>query len=138
MSELAKDLGKFLKESDDLAHEVVRLKAEVQRLEDALRSSREWNDRLNEKVTTLELGVPEGPDAWDERFMFDKQVTIRFRKRTRGDMDSCHKIVIAPRSGRKTILFGGRSEPLLRKAIEVMNGRKRASAKQQEAPGVSG
>jgi hypothetical protein len=126
MAELAKDLDAFLRNTEDLAGQVDRQKEELRVLQAKLASSREWNTRLNEKITALEAAAPWGPDGWDEKFFFDREMTITFKKIWRNGDARSRRLTLRPKLGVPTILLGDHNEALLLRAVEKMNGRTRA------------
>ena len=134
MSELAKDLGKFLRDSEALKVENDQLHHQVRILTGQLKVAHEWKQRLSEKVSMLEGQRPWGPDGWDEKILFDKQMTVKFSKRFRAGDDQARRVSLIPKIGRTTVVIGRYDELLLRRAIEEMSGRKRTSPEQQEAP----
>ena len=138
MSGLAKDLGKFLRDSEALKVENDELHHQVRILTGQLKTAHEWKARLAEKVASLEGQRPWGPDGWDEKILFDKQITVKFSKRFRAGDDQARRVSLIPKIGRTTVVIGRYDELLLRRAIEEMSGRSRQSPKQQEAKSPKG
>jgi hypothetical protein len=136
VSEFARGLDEFLGESRVLKATVDRQEKEIALLKKKLSTAHQWKNRLTEKVSVLEAARPWGPDGWDEKFLFDQQMTVKFTKRWRSGDERSHRIALVPKVGRKTVVIGGHNEALLCKAIEEMNGRKRTGPEQQKAPGV--
>lgn len=134
VSDVVAQLEAVFEAKRKLEKDNVRQDSELTLVRLKLVTTQEWNARLTDKIAALEAARPWGPDGWDEQFFFDKQVTITFRKKWQNEEARAQKITIDPKVGPKTIVFGSYKQPLLRRAIEQMNGRKRASSEQQESP----